>query len=129
MDNPYAPPSAQLERVSSAENNSGGGEGIAIPEGVRGWSWGAFLLNGIWAVFNRTWIGLICFVPYIGFLFAIGLGIWGREMAWKNKRWDSVEEFDRVQRNWSMWGLIAYGAMMLGTAIPFYQQYLHRTGV
>jgi hypothetical protein len=70
--------------------------------------------------------------PIFGFLFAFYIGFKGREMAWKNKRWDSVEEFDRVQRNWSMWGLIAYGAMVLvmvlRTAIPAYQQHLHRAG-
>jgi len=77
----------------------------AVPDGVRGWSWGAFLLGWIWAIGNRTWIGLLCLVPYVGFGVAIWLGIQGREMAWKNGNWDSVEHFNRVQRSWSQWGI------------------------
>jgi|GEM_PF-2563034 len=77
-----------------------------IPDGVKGWSWGAFLLNGLWAVGNRTWIGLLAFVPYVGFVMAIVLGIKGREWAWKNKRWDSLDHFNRVQKKWSFWGVV-----------------------
>ena len=33
------------------------------------------------------------------------LGAKGREWAWKNKKWDSVEHFNRVQRKWSLWGI------------------------
>ena len=36
--------------------------GKTLPPGVAGWSWGAFLLNGIWAIGNRTWWGLLAFV-------------------------------------------------------------------
>ena len=133
MHNPYQAPSANLDQSLTAENNSGGGKGIAIPPGVGGWSWGAFLLNWIWAIGNRTWIGLLCFVPYIGFLCSIYLGVKGRELAWKNKRWDSLEHFNRVQQKWSIWGLIlVVGVMGIGIlaaiAIPAYQQYVHRVG-
>ncbi|MCB2070724.1 MAG: hypothetical protein KDF67_14455, partial [Ottowia sp.] len=63
-----------------------------------GWSWGAFLWNWIWAIGNQTWIGLLALVPLIGLFVAIYLGIRGRELAWQNRRWDSVEHFQRVQR-------------------------------
>ena len=79
--------------------------GNAVPAGVAGWSWGAFLLNWIWAAGNRTWVGLFAMIPYIGFGVAIWLGIKGREMAWENARWDNVEHFNRVQRRWSQWGI------------------------
>ena len=68
-----------------------------IPEGVKGWSWGAFLLSWIWAIGNRTWIGLLALIPYVGVIMAIVLGFKGREWAWKNRQWDSLEEFNRVQ--------------------------------
>lgn len=77
----------------------------AVPASIAGWSWGAFFLNWIWAVSNRTWVGLFAMVPYIGFGVAIWLGVKGREMAWKNARWESVEHFNRVQRKWSQWGI------------------------
>jgi len=77
------------------------------PPGVRGWSWGAFLLNVIWAIGNRTWIGLLMFVPYLWFVMPFVLGFKGREWAWQNRRWESVEQFNRVQREWSRDGLIS----------------------
>ena len=77
----------------------------ALPAGVAGWSWGAFLLNWIWAIGNRTWIGLLALIPYVGIGVAIWLGIKGREMAWKNGEWQSVEHFNLVQRKWSQWGI------------------------
>lgn len=76
-----------------------------IPPGIKGWSWGAFLLNWIWAIGNRTWIGLLTLIPFINIVMVFVLGAKGREWAWKNKPWDSVEHFNRVQRKWSMWGI------------------------
>ncbi len=107
MANPYQPPQANVSAVpADTENNSGGGKAIVLPDGIRGWSWGAFLLNWIWSIFNKTWIGLLALIPYVGILMAVYLGIKGRELAWRNKRWDSFEHFNRVQRSWSKWGLI-----------------------
>jgi hypothetical protein len=104
---------------------------MGIPDGVKGWSWGAFLLNWIWAIGNRTWIGLLALVPYIGFIFAIWLGFKGREMAWKNGKWESVEHFNRVQKSWSRWGVgIVVGFFVLGIlsaiVIPAYVDYTKR---
>jgi hypothetical protein len=132
MANAYSPPQARLEdSVPSDENNSGGGAGIIPPPGVKGWSWGAFFLSWIWAVFNKTWVGLLALLPYVGFLFAIYLGIKGREHAWRNKRWESLEQFNQVQNRWSFWGvMIVVGVFVLGIfagiAIPAYQHYLQR---
>lgn len=109
--NPYQAPNANL---SSGENTSGKGKGHPIPDGVKGWSWGAFLLNWIWAIGNQTWIGLIALVPYIGFIMAFVLGFKGREWAWQNKQWDSVEHFNAVQKKWTFWGVvIVVGSMAL----------------
>lgn len=101
-----------------------------LPDGIKGWSWGAFLLNWVWAVGNRTWIGLLALIPYVGFGIAIWLGIKGREMAWKNGQWESVEHFNRVQKKWSQWGvgiLIACCAVgvVLGIAAPMYMSRHH----
>lgn len=102
-----------------------------IPAGVCGWSWGAFLLNWIWAIGNKTWIGLLCVIPYVGVIMMFVLGFKGREWAWKNKNWASVEEFNRVQRKWSAWGfgltavLVVVGALA-AIAIPAYSDYTNR---
>jgi hypothetical protein len=131
-ENPYSPPKAVVEDVyADVENNSGGGSKIIPPAGVIGWSWGAFLWNWIWAIFNKSWIGLLALVPYVGIVVAIYLGIKGRELAWRNKSWESVEHFNRVQRAWSKWALIIIlGAIVLGIlaaiALPAYQQHALR---
>jgi len=85
-----------------------------LPPSVAGWSWGAFVLNWIWAIGNRTWLGLLALIPWVGFFVALWLGFKGREMAWRNGRWDSVEHFKRVQRRWSQWGV---GLLLAGFVI------------
>ncbi|HMW18200.1 MAG TPA: hypothetical protein PKN13_11650 [Accumulibacter sp.] len=104
MVNPYQPPIAKIDDFAGSENNSGGGSSVIPPPGVKGWSWGAFWLNWVWAIGNKTWIGLLSFLPYIGLIFCFYLGFKGRELAWRNKRWDSLEHFNRIQRRWSIWG-------------------------
>lgn len=108
-----------------------GGSDGPVPDGIKGWSWGAFLLNWIWAIGNRTWWGLLAAVPYVGLFVAIWLGLKGREMAWKNTTWDSVEHFNRVQKKWTQWAVgIIVASMVIGIlaaiAIPAYQDYGHR---
>lgn len=104
------------------------GADVPLPDGIKGWSWGAFLLSWLWAIFNRTWWGLLAFIPYVGLIVALWLGFKGREMAWRNCSWDSVEHFNRVQKKWSQWGVIlVFGSMLIGIiaaiAIPAYQTY------
>jgi len=113
VTNYYDSPNSEVEGEDQ-ENNSGRNE-ESFPDGVKGWSWGGFLLGWLWAIFNKTWIGLLALVPYIGLLVSIYLGVKGRELAWKNKRWDSVAHFDRVQRNWAMWGGIVIFVALLGS--------------
>jgi hypothetical protein len=106
-------------------------DGGVIPDGIKGWSWGAFFLSWIWAIGNRTWIGLLALIPYVGFIMAIVLGFKGREWAWKNKEWESVDHFNRVQKKWSYWGVvIVVGFFVVGIlaaiSIPAYQSYTER---
>jgi hypothetical protein len=128
LENPYATPKAVVREIpAESMNNSGGGSEIVPPEGVRGWFWGVFLLNWIWAIGNRSYIGLLALIPYIGFIVAIYLGVKGRELAWRNKRWESLEHFNRVQRSWTMWGLIiVVGIALIGVlaaiVLPAYQE-------
>ena len=116
-----------------AENTSGMGADAKIPDGVKGWSWGAFLFNWIWAIGNKTWIGLLALVPYVGFVMAIVLGFKGREWAWRKKKWQSVEHFQKVQRRWSLWSLLIVGIAILGIvaaiAIPSYNNYIVSAGI
>ncbi|MFT4937872.1 MAG: hypothetical protein ACI88A_000894 [Paraglaciecola sp.] len=128
MNEVYQAPEANLKNEFSGENNSGQGKVDSLPDGVKGWSWGAFLLNWIWAIGNKSWIGLIALIPYIGFIMAIVLGFKGRQWAWENKRWESLEHFQTTQKKWSFWGVVlVIGFMILGIvaaiAIPAMQSY------
>lgn len=103
-----------------------------VPEGVKGWSWGAFLLNWIWAIGNRTWVGVLAVIPYVGFIIAIILGFKGREWAWKNKKWESLDHFNKTQHIWSVWGVtltavFAFLGIGLAIALPAYDSYRTRT--
>ena len=62
---------------------------------------------------------------------AIILGIKGRQWAWQNKKWESVEHFQKTQKKWSFWAvLLTLGMITLGIlaaiAIPAYQDYITR---
>ena len=47
MNDIYKPPESTL---TVEENTSGQGKNSVIPDGVKGWSWGAFMFNWIWAI-------------------------------------------------------------------------------
>lgn len=93
---------SKSESSAQAVNNSGQGSASVLPTELKGWSWGAFSLNWIWGIGNQVWIAFVVLV--LGFIWAIVLGIKGREWAWQGKRWDSVEHFKRTQRTWDKWG-------------------------
>lgn len=104
-----APPvSTSTIQTDQGENNSGMGSGSDVPPGVDGWGWGPFFFTGIWGIFNNVWISLLAWIPIgpIGIIMAIVLGINGRKWAWQKKKWDSVEQFNEVQRKWSKAGVI-----------------------
>jgi hypothetical protein len=104
------------------DNTSGQGSNSVVPPEIKGWNWGAFLLNWIWSIGNQTWIGLLALLPYVGFIMAIILGVKGSEWAWQNRRWESVEQFKQVQRTWAIVGLvivIAAFALAIFAAILF----------
>ena len=75
-----------------------------LPETARKLSWGGFWFSLIWGIFNNVWIALLCLI--LPGIMNIVLLIKGRQWAWENKRWDSEEQFGRVQHLWGMWGLI-----------------------
>lgn len=118
-------------RSTRQQPPSPGKAAVDLPPGVKGWSWGAFLLNWIWALGNKTWWGTLAMVPYLGFLVALYLGFKGRELAWRNNKWASYEAFDAAQKRWSFWGVtITFSILTVGivtaVAIPAYQDYKRR---
>ncbi len=94
-------------------NTSGQGSTAAVPAEVQGLNWGGLLLSWIWGIGNNTWLALLTFVPFIGWVVPFVLLFKGNEWAWQNKRWDSVEHFKATQRKWAIAGLaiIAIGIL------------------
>lgn len=90
-----------LLQQSTLVNNSGQGglfnSSVPVPEEIKGWNWGAFLLAPFWLLSNRVWIGLLTWVPVVGFWVAIALGVKGNEWAWKSRRWQSIDSFKRIK--------------------------------
>jgi len=93
-------PSPQLGMgYNQGENNSGYGQMAILPFHLRALNWGAFLNPFWWSIFNRTYIGLL--VLAIGPIFSFVLLFKGNEWAWQNRRFESEEEFTRIQRSWA----------------------------
>jgi len=99
------------------ENTSGQGESATVPEEVKGWSWGAFVLTWIWGVCNGVLIALLCLIPAFGFVWAFVLGAKGNEWAWRNKKWDSIEHFKSTQRNWNIAGIILFAISIVAAVV------------
>lgn len=104
-----------VKNFGLGENTSGQGKSAEVPVDIVRWNWGAFLLNWIWGLGNNTFIALLMFVPLVNFVMPFVLGAKGSEWAWQNKRWESVEEFQAIQRKWARWGF----GVLIGLIIFF----------
>ena len=108
-DTKFCPQCGQsLKAGATPENTSGQGESAIVPQEVKGWSWAGFGLTWIWGVFNGVFISLLCLIPFFAFVWAIVLGVKGREWAWRNKKWDSIEHFKNTQRPWDIAGIVLF---------------------
>jgi len=96
------------------DNTSGQGWQVTLPQGIKGWSWGAFLWSYFWGIFNITPIVFFSILPPFCFVMPFVLGAMGNEWAWRKKRWQSVAHFKRVQRWWSITGLTLAGITIIG---------------
>lgn len=98
------------------ENTSGQGKAATVPAEIVRWNWGAFLLNWIWGIGNNTFIALLMFVPLVNLVMPFVLGAKGNSWAWRNKRWESIEQFKTVQRKWAKWGII----LIIATSVALF---------
>jgi RNA polymerase subunit RPABC4/transcription elongation factor Spt4 len=94
-------------------NTSGQGSLAVVPPEIKKWNWGALLLHWIWGLGNKVYIMLLCLIPYVGLIMAIVGGAKGSEWAWRNKKWENIEHFKRVQKKWAWWGLGVWVAIFL----------------
>lgn len=90
-----------------------------MPAELNHWSWSAFLLNWIWGIAHNVWIALLMFVPFVNFFVSIYLGIKGNELAWENRKFESVDQFKAVQRIWTNWGIGIWVVSFIITIFTF----------
>jgi len=105
-NNPIIPNMPHLPNYDYSPYNNPSGTRASVPKEIKGWNWGAFLICFFWSIGNNVWIGLLSATPFVGLFVAIYMGINGNELAWKNKRWESVEHFKSTQKNWTIAGVI-----------------------
>ena len=88
-------------------------EPAELPQELRGWNWGAFLLNWIWGLGNRTFIALLALIPGVNLIVMVVLGVKGSEWAWRNNKWYNAKHFRQTQRNWAIAGFIIWAGFLL----------------
>jgi hypothetical protein len=119
-----APVDSPFGSDASAPNSSGTRNG-EVPPSIKRWNWAAFLMPAVWGLFSG--------VPYTAILFgaallppqlqlivmasaSVYLGLKGNELAWRGKKWRSVEHFQAFQKQWASWAVkltIAVAAILL----------------
>jgi hypothetical protein len=54
------------------------------------------------------------FVPFVNLAMPFVLGAKESAWAWRNRRWESIDRFKAVQRQWALGGLIAWATAAAG---------------
>jgi len=106
--------------MNNIENTSGLGKGVEVPAEIKKFNFGALFFNVIWGICNNTYISFYTLIPFFGVFFAIALGAKGNEWAWQNKKWDSVESFNKTQRKWNIAALSIFCTMIISTVLALF---------
>lgn len=79
-----------------------------VPSEVKKWNWGAFTFNIFWGIGNKTYLPLLCFIPYFNLIWIFVCGFKGNEWAWKSGKFNNVEDFLAVQETWNRAGFVSF---------------------
>ncbi|MCH4167877.1 MAG: ribonuclease G [Streptococcaceae bacterium] len=81
-----------------------------VPTGLKKWNWGAFALNIYWGIGNKTYLPLLCLIPFFNIVWIFVCGAKGNEWAWRDGGYtdDEFETFKKVQETWNRAGLIMF---------------------
>jgi hypothetical protein len=105
------------------DNRSGEGKNSVIPKEIKKWNWGAAGLTWIWGVYHGVWVAMIVLVsakiPFASLIVTIFLGIKGNELAWKAKKYESVEKFLAAQNKWKKWGIIILVLQLIFVVVSY----------
>ena len=84
-----------------------------VPPELTRFNWAAFLWGGFWAIGHRVWIGLLAFVPLLGMIMNVVLGLRGSEWAWRAGAIPDIARFRQAQRTW-----VIVWAVLMALAVP-----------
>lgn len=96
-----------------------------FPPELNKFNWGVLIWSWLWGLTYGKPITLIvlpiAFIPVVGAFINLGLVIWfgikGNQWAWQNKYWDSVEQFNTIQKRWVIWGCVLIGIIAILSTI------------
>lgn len=84
-----------------------------IPESIKQWNWGAFLLSWIWSLGNGVPLGLLALIPGVNIIMMFVLGFKGNLWAWKSCEPKNEYDFHSTQKKWVIAGLIGWTLMFI----------------
>lgn len=114
--------------ATTQENTSGWGAAYPLPREARGWTFAGLVPFGLFPLYNgmQAWgvaglvltaLGFPLFFLVLPFQLAyiIYLGLKGRELAWRSRRFRTVSEFEQAMHVWNVVGMISLivGAILL----------------
>lgn len=79
-----------------------------VPNEIKKWNWGAFSFSIIWGIGNKTYLPLLCLIPFFNLVWIFICGAKGNEWAWNDGNYTDIETFKRVQETWNRAGLVMF---------------------
>ena len=86
------------------------------PNNLNKFNFGAFYFNWIWGLANGVYWALCCFIPIVGFIVAIVLGVKANREAWETFK-GTAKEFEERQAAWSKWAWILFALSFIAGII------------
>lgn len=86
---------------------------IPVPDEIKGWNWGGFLLSWVWGIGNNVYIALLVIVPPFNLIMPFVLGYKGNEWVWRKNNFEDVKKFKDLQKKWSYAGFAVIGFLLI----------------
>ncbi|WP_407878473.1 ribonuclease G [Furfurilactobacillus entadae] len=75
---------------------------------MKKWNWGAFTFNIFWGIGNKTYLPLLCLIPFFNLGWIFVCGVKGDEWAWRDGHYTDVATFKQVQATWNRAGFVSF---------------------
>lgn len=104
-------------------NTSGMGQGYPVPPEASGWTFAGCVPFGLFAFLNGSTLwGVLGIAGWfvggiLGIVYLIYIGVQGRDLAWRSRRFNSVQEYQETMRSWNTWGLVIGIGMFVFSAL------------